>query len=512
MNRSKALQRIIILFGAAMILGGAAAFSATKSASLKDQPTPPVPAANVAVARALSDAFNAAAERVRPAVVSVYSEKVVKMRGFEWSFPFGEDSPFRRFFNEPQDEPSPRQRGPREYRVPQRGLGSGIIVDKEGHILTNNHVVRDVDEIKVTLADKRVFDAEIVSADARTDLAVIRIKGKVPDDLPVAELGDSGALRIGDWALAIGAPFGYAQTVTIGIVSAKGRVVGLMRDDKGALESYEDFIQTDAAINPGNSGGPLVNIDGQVVGINTVIATSIGQYAGVGFAIPSSMVKQVMPVLLKGGKVTRGMLGVMIQEIDSDLAKQFGLSDTKGALVGQVNKDSPADKAGIKTGDVIVRFDGKQIEDTSCLRNIVAATVPGTKADIVVLRDGKEKTISVTVGTLTAENGGASTEETGETEVTSSIGIIVAPLTADKAKELGYEKEEGVLITEVEDGSPAAHAELRPGDLITEINRDKVTTAAECKDAIAKAKDKDSILMLIKRQGGSRFVIVRMKG
>ena len=395
--------------------------------------------------------------------------------------------------------------------MPQRGLGSGIIVDKEGHILTNNHVVRDVDEIKVTLADKRVFDAEIVGTDAKTDLAIIKIKGKVPDDLPIAELGDSGVLRIGDWVLAIGAPFGYAQTVTVGIVSAKGRVVGLMRDDKGVLQSYEDFIQTDAAINPGNSGGPLVNIDGQVVGINTAIATSIGQYAGVGFAIPSSMVKQIMPVLLKGGKVTRGMLGVMIQEIDSDLAKQFGLSDTKGALVAQVNKDSPADKAGIKIGDVIVRFDGKTIEDTSYLRNLVAATAPGTKADVVVLRDGKEKTIRVTVGTLTAEKGETSTEENGETEVTSSIGITVAPLTADKAKELGYEKDEGVLITEVEDDSPAARAELRPGDLITEINREKVTTAAECKDAIAKAKGKDSILMLIKRQGASRFVIVRMK-
>ena len=505
MNHSKALQRIVILFGAVTILASATAFAATK-------PAPPVPATGIAAARALSDAFNAAAERVQPAVVSVYSEKVVKVPGFEWSFPFGEDSPFRRFFDDQQDNRSPRQRGPHVYRMPQRGLGSGIIVDKEGHILTNNHVVRDVDEIKVTLADKRVFDAEIVSTDARTDLAIIKIKGKVPDDLPVAELGDSGVLRTGDWVLAIGAPFGYAQTVTIGIVSAKGRVVGLMRDDKGALESYEDFIQTDAAINPGNSGGPLVNIDGQVVGINTVIATSIGQYAGVGFAIPSSMIKQIMPVLLTGGKVTRGMLGVMIQEMDSDLAKQFGLSDAKGALVGQVNKDSPAEKAGIKTGDVIVRFDDKQIEDTSSLRNLVAATAPGAKADIVVIRDGKEKTFRVTVGTLTAEKGSASAEETGETEVTSSIGITVAPLTADKAKELGYEKEEGVLITEVEDNSPAARAELRPGDLITEINRDKVTTATECKDAIAKAKGKDSILVLIKRQAGSRFVIVRMKG
>ena len=505
MNCSKIIHGIAILFVATTILTGAGALATAK-------PAPPVPPSDIAAARALSDAFNAAAERVRPAVVSIYSEKMVRLPSFEWSFPFGEDSPFRRFFDQPQDgQRSPRQRGTREHRVPQRGLGSGIIVDKEGHILTNNHVVRDVDEIKVTLADKRVFDAEIVGTDAKTDLAVIKIKGKVPDDLPIAELGDSEGLRIGDWVLAIGAPFGYAQTVTVGIVSAKGRVVGLMLDDKGALQSYEDFIQTDAAINPGNSGGPLVNVEGQVVGINTAIATSIGQYAGVSFAIPSSMVKQVMPVLLKGGKVTRGMLGVMIQEIDSDLAKQFGLSDTKGALVAQVNKDSPAEKAGIKIGDVIVKFDGKTIEDTSYLRNLVASTAPGTKADVAVLRDGKEKTIRVTVGTLTTGKGGADEEENAETEAASGIGVTIAPLTADKAKELGYEKDEGVLITEVEDNSPAARAELRPGDLITEINREKITSVAECKDAMAKAKGKESILMLIKRQGASRFVIVRTK-
>jgi serine protease Do len=497
MNRSKALQRIVILFGAATILAGAAAFAAAKSAS-------PAPPASVTAARALSDAFNAAAERVQPAVVSVYSEKVVKLRNFEWSLPFGEDFPFKWFFDQGQDDHARRQRGFRDYRVPQQGLGSGIIVDKEGHILTNNHVVKDVKEIRVTLADKRVFDAEIVGADPKTDLAVIKIKGKVPNDLPVAELGDSEPLRIGDWVLAIGAPFGYTQTVTAGIVSAIGRAnVG--------LADYEDFIQTDAAINPGNSGGPLVNLDGQVIGINTAIATSIGQYAGVGFAIPTAIARQVMPTLVKGGKVTRGMLGILIQEIDPDLAKQFGLSDTKGTLVAQVNKDSPAEKAGIKAGDVILRFDNKQIEDARHLRNLVAATAPGAKAEVVVLRDGKEKTLRVSIGTLTAEKGAAGEEESGEAEVTSGIGVTLAPLIADKAKELGYEKDEGVLITEVEDNSPAARAELRPGDLITEINRDKVTTVAACKDAIAKAKDKESILMLIKRQGASRFVIVRTR-
>src|ERR1043166_8650889 len=433
----------------------------------------------VAAARALSDAFVSVSQQVKPAVVSVHAEKTVKFRRDEWQFPFGECPPFRWFFDD-GGEPHPRRPQQREFRFKQGGLGSGIIIDKDGHILTNNHVVQDVDEIRVTLADKREFKAEIVGTDPKTDLAVIKIKDKVPRDLPVAKLGDSDAVRVGECALAIGAPFGYEQTVTAGIISAKGRA------NVGATD-YEDFIQTDAAINPGNSGGPLVNLDGEVVGINTVIATSVGQYSGVGFAIPINMAKTIMPTLLKGGTVSRGMLGVIIQDITEDLREQFNLPDTKGALVAQINKDSPAEKAGIKVGDVILRFNGTPIDDTRHLRNLVAATAPGIKVEIVFLRDGKERTVKVTLAELQGKQTRTGKgEEREEGANTPDVGLTVEALSADKAKELGYENAEGVLITDVDEGSPAAEADLEPNDLITEVNHEKVTSVDGFRNAPAK--------------------------
>ena len=452
-----------------------------------------------APARDLSKAFEAVAAHVKPAVVSVYSEKTVMFRYWEWGFPFGDDF-FQRFFGE--DFPKRRrQPAPREYRVPQRGQGSGIIVDKDGHILTNNHVVRDVDKIKVQLADKRQFEAEIVGTDEKSDVAVIKIKGRVPKDLPVASLGNSDDLKVGDWVLAIGAPFGLAQTVTAGIISAVGRAnVG--------IADYEDFIQTDAAINPGNSGGPLVNMRGEVIGINTAIATPIGQFAGVGFAIPINMAKNMMPTLMKGESVTRGYLGVIIQDISDELADQFKLADAKGALVAQVNKDSPADKAGLKTGDVIIKYRGKAVADTRELRNAVAATAPGTKADLVVVRDGKEKTFTVTVGKLTPETMAAA--ESGKASTLEKFGLTVQPLTSELADEFGYKDEKGVLITDVDPDSPAGAANLQRGDLIVEANRQPVTTVSDLRDALAKSKD--SALLLVKRKDASLFVVLRIKG
>jgi serine protease Do len=452
-----------------------------------------------APARDLSKAFEAVAAHVKPAVVSVYSEKTVKFRYWEWGFPFGDDF-FQRFFGE--DFPKRRrQPAPREYRVPQRGQGSGIIVDKDGHILTNNHVVRDVDKIKVQLADKRQFEAEIVGTDEKSDVAVIKIKGRVPKDLPVASLGNSDDLKVGDWVLAIGAPFGLAQTVTAGIISAVGRAnVG--------IADYEDFIQTDAAINPGNSGGPLVNMRGEVIGINTAIATPIGQFAGVGFAIPINMAKNMMPTLMKGESVTRGYLGVIIQDISDELADQFKLADAKGALVAQVNKDSPAEKAGLKTGDVIIKYRGKAVADTRELRNAVAATAPGTKADLVVVRDGKEKTFTVTVGKLTPETMAAA--ESGKASTLEKFGLTVQPLTPELADEFGYKDEKGVLITDVDPDSPAGAANLQRGDLIVEANRQAVTTVSDLRDALAKSKD--SALLLVKRKDASLFVVLRIKG
>jgi serine protease Do len=496
MNPRK-LQAIGLLLGIALFAAtGLLVLTGSDRGPTGSKPLPAVSEPGSGSLRALSDAFAEVAERVKPCVVSVHSEKVVRFRRFEWPFPFGEDFPFRWFFEEPRQ---PRRPQPREYRIPQHGLGSGIIIDKDGHILTNHHVVRDVDSIKVTLADKRSFDAEIVGTDPKTDLAIIKIKGKVPRDLPMAELGDSDAVRVGDWVLAIGAPFGYEQTVTAGIISAKGRAnVG--------VADYEDFIQTDAAINPGNSGGPLVDLDGRVIGINTAIATSIGQYAGVGFAIPVNMARRVIEELLKTGKVTRGFLGVVIQELDEDLASQFGLRDRKGALVAQVNKDSPAEKAGVKVGDVIVRFAGKRIEDTRHLRNLVAATAPGTKTELVVVRDGKERALKVEIGELTPEKLAAAAPAGIE-----ALGLTVETLTPAKAEELGYPGEEGVVVTEVEDDSPAAAAGLQPGDLITEVNRQKITNVTEFRNAVAGAAEEGRVLMLVKREGTSRFVIVRLK-
>jgi serine protease Do len=315
----KKLQAIGLALGLALFVAtGLLVFTgADRPVPVRETARPPVADGGTAALRALSDSFGSIAERVGPSVVTVYSEKIVKLQRPDFPFPFGGDSPFHWFFGDEDSPRQPRQR-PQEFR--QGGMGSGIVIDKDGHILTNNHVVREMDEIKVTLADKRSFQAKVVGTDPNTDLAVIKIEGKVPQDLAAATLGDSDDVRIGDWVLAIGAPFGYAQTVTHGIISAKGRT-SVGRDEG----HYEDFLQTDAPINPGNSGGPLVNLHGEVIGINTAIATSVGQFAGVGFAIPINMARDVMNELVKTGKVRRGLLGVIIQGVDEDLARQLGL-------------------------------------------------------------------------------------------------------------------------------------------------------------------------------------------
>jgi len=465
------------------------------------------PDAALATARQLNEAFVSVAERVRPAVVSIYSEKVIKLRRPEFNLPFEE---FFRYFGD-QGNQSPRRQQPqqprqREFRYHQGGMGSGIIIDKEGYIITNNHVVDNVDEIKVTLADKRTFEATVIGTDPKTDLAVIKIKGKVPADLPIAELGDSDAVRIGEMVLAIGAPFGYAQTVTQGIISATGR------STFSSSDNYEDFIQTDAAINPGNSGGPLVNLDGKIIGINSAIATRIGQFAGVGFAIPSNMVKSIWPTLAKGGKISRGMLGVIIQNIDPDIKDQFKLKTTKGALVSQVNKDSAAEKAGVKVGDVIVRYNGKEVEDVRALRNAVAGTAPGTKVNLVVLRDGKERTLTAQLGELKPDESEEEAAAAADEASAAALGITVEAVTAATAKQFSLDKgEQGALVREVEDNGPAALAGLRIGDLITEVNREKVTGPKDFQAALKKAKGKETVLMLVKSQGASRFVIVKLK-
>lgn len=383
-------------------------------------------------------------------------------------------------------------------------MGSGMILDTAGHILTNNHVIAGVDEIKVQLADKRQFEAEIVGTDPKSDVAVIRIKGKVPSDLPVVELGDSGLLQPGDVVLAIGAPFGLPQTVTHGIISATGRA------DVG-IADFEDFLQTDAPVNPGNSGGPLVNMHGEVIGMNSAIATNSGQYSGVSFAIPVNMIKEMLPTLLKGATVTRGMLGVVIQDMTKDLAKQFHLENTKGALISQVNEGSPAQKAGLKAGDVVIAFDGKSVEDMRELRNRVAATKPGTRAKVSVLRRGNEETFTVDIGTLTAEASAGPVRSGEDREQFASLGLNVQDVTPDLAQQFDLGAQKGVLIASVEDGSPAALADLRAGDLIVEVDRERVSTVAELQRVLTKDRDSATTLLLVKRQGGSLFVVLQKK-
>jgi serine protease Do len=458
--------------------------------------TGPIDPAVVAPAEQLGKAYAMVAAHVRPAVVSVYSEKVVKFR--EMPFPFG-DQFFRQFFGGQSPQ---QQMQPREYKQFQRGMGSGMILDREGHILTNYHVVKDVDEISVQLADKRKFEAEIVGTDPRTDIAVIKLKGSLPDDLPTVTLGDSDALHVGDLVMAIGAPFGLTQTVTTGIISAKGRA------DVG-ITDYEDFLQTDAPINPGNSGGPLVNMRGEVIGMNSAIATSVGQFAGVGFAIPSNMIQTLLPRLIKGEKITRGQLGVVIQDVTKDLAKQFGLSEPKGVLVAQVNKDSAAEKAGLKVGDVILRYDGHEVTDTHSLRNVVAATTPGTSVKIEVLRNGKTETLTAKVGELTSETASAAPSKAAESTLTK-LGLTVQTLTPDLAKQFNIENENGVVITDVQGGSVASLANLQQGDVILEADHQKVTGVADLEQILAKAKDKESVLLLVNHQGTTVFVVLQM--
>ncbi len=484
-------SRVIIVVAAGITSGVAMGLPsqgvAETTPALSDEVTAP--------ARQLGRAFAAVAAHVKPAVVSVYSEKVLRFIGTEMPAPFGGEY-FEQIFGHGATRMAPQQH---EYRVPQRGMGSGMILDKKGHILTNYHVVGDVDEIKVQLADRRTFEAEIVGQDPRSDVAVIRIKGPVPDDLPTVELGDSDALLTGELVMAIGAPFGLAQTVTTGIISAKGR-------DHMGIADYEDFLQTDAAINPGNSGGPLVNMRGEVVGMNTAMATSIGQHSGVNFAIPSNIIKTSVPVLVKGGTVQHGVIGVGIQDVTKELARQFHLSDTKGALVAHVEKGSSADKAGIKVGDIVIRFDGKPVADASQLHRLVAAGQPGNKVEIGLIREGKEKSVTAVVGTMGA--GGESGVETGD-KALSKFGLTLQALTPELATKLGYEGEQGVLVAAVESGSVAAVSGIQDGDLIMAVNHRTVSSLSDVEQVLRGSEEKNSVLLLINRKGAGLFVVLQ---
>jgi serine protease Do len=380
----------------------------------------------------------------------------------------------------------------------QEGIGSGVIATKDGYILTNNHVVDGADEVKVALQDSREFTAKVVGRDPKTDIAVIKIDAK---DLPAVPMADSEHVEVGDVVLAIGNPFGIGQTVTTGIVSATGRAGGIGLD-------YEDFIQTDAAINPGNSGGALVDSEGRLIGINTAILSRSGGNQGIGFAIPVNLARDVMENLVKDGHVTRGYLGVMIQDVTPALAKEFELKDNQGALVGEVTPQSPAEKAGLKDGDVILEFNGRKVTDSRHLKLEVARVQPGNTVPVKVLRDGSTKTLDVTMKQLPGTEKLASNDKQSKDDTGTLNGVTIADLDSNARQQFDVPSNvKGVVITEIDPNSAAAEAGLKAGDVIQEINRKSVPTAEEAVRLTEKATDKTSLLR-VWRNGGSRYVVV----
>jgi len=408
---------------------------------------------------------------------------------------FEEDDIRKRFFG------SPRGGGERM----RRGQGTGVIVTEDGYILTNSHVVRGANEVTVKLHDGRTFTAEIVGVDAKTDLAVLKIGAT---GLLAAELGDSDVMEVGDWVLAIGSPFGLDQTVTAGIVSAKGRAnVG--------IADYEDFLQTDAAINPGNSGGPLVNMRGQVIGINTAIASRSGGNMGVGFAIPANMAHMVMKSIIRDGKVNRGWLGAAVQDLGVNLARSFGYDSTEGVLIGDVVKDSPAEAAGLQAGDIVTHYNGKKVRRAHHLRNAVAATRPGSKGTLTVFRNGKTLKLDVTVGRLEDRTAVSSTLPGGEAPaqqevVVNKLGMQVQPLDSDFRAQFNYDDSvQGVVVTDVEDGDLADSVGIRRGDVIQAVGNTKITDLKSYRQAINEADLSAGVRLSVRRGELSRFVFVK---
>jgi serine protease Do len=439
-------------------------------------------------ARGLPD-FVSLAKKLTPVVVNVSTTQTVEAeRGGGPGSPFQPGDPrgdfWRRFFG----DPGPR--GPSR----QQSLGSGFIIDRDGTILTNNHVVDNAQKITVKLSDGRGFEARVIGRDPKTDIAIIKIDAK--GDLPSAPLGDSDRLEVGEWVMAIGNPFGLDSTVTSGIVSAKGRHIG--------AGPYDNFIQTDASINPGNSGGPLINLRGEVVGINTAIFSQSGGNIGIGFATPINSAKEIVPELKSKGKITRGWLGVSIQNVTPDLANTLGLEKSRGALVAEVLKDGPAERAGIKVGDVIVDFDGTEIKDSNELPAIVARTRPDKQVRVKLLRDKKELSIPVTINELKETAVVASAKgEKGE------LGLTVQKMTPELAESLNLDKAQGVVITSVEPGSAADEAGLQKGDVIVEVDRKPVRDVGDFRKALSNVKKDQRILFLVRREGNSLFLALK---
>lgn len=437
-------------------------------------------------------------KKAKPAVVHIKVEKTAKRSGRRSQLPEEMfNHPFFEQFFGPQQQR--RQQPQQEYK--QRGQGSGFIISKEGYILTNNHVVENADSIKVTLSDDRDFVAKVIGTDPQSDVALIKIED--PKNLPVLPLGDSATLEVGEWVIAIGNPFGLSQTVTVGVVSATGR-------SSVGINEYENFIQTDAAINPGNSGGPLLNGRGEVVGINTALFSRTGGYMGIGFAIPINMAKAIENQLQSHGKVTRGWLGVVIQNISQDLADSFGLKSTAGILVSEVQKDSPSSAAGMKQGDVITHLNNTKLTDVSDLRNRVALLEPKSKAVVRVLREGREKKIQITIGEQPA-NFSQRGHRPSDNQSLGLFGLTLQNLTSELAKKFGYEVDSGLVISDVEAGSAAEAAGLKPGYLVEEVNRVKISKVKDLKKALKKSDDSNKVLLRIHTGNYSTYVVLASK-
>lgn len=439
----------------------------------------------------ISKVFTAVAKKSSPAVVYIKAEGVGDndeliadpFQSQAPQDPFGEDF-FNRFFGSPYRTP------PKQATISQ---GSGFFVSNTGHIMTNAHVVKGASKITIILTDGREMPAEMIGFDTSTDVAVIKVEGK---NFPFLPLGDSDLMEIGEWVIAIGSPFQLQSSVTVGVISAKGR-------QNLRITDFEDFIQTDAAINPGNSGGPLINLEGQAIGINTAIVSKGGGYMGIGFAIPSNMAKHIMDQIIDSGTVTRGYLGVALQPLDQDMADAFGLEKPEGALVAEVMKGSPADLAGLKQGDIILQYNNTPVKSIGSFRNEISMIKPGTKVVLKVNRNGKILTLTAT---LTAP-----ANEVSSGGLAQKLGMEVEPLSAELAKSLGYTKgEEGVVITKIKPGSTAAMAGMRPGFLILAINHKKVTTVAEFNEALAEVKN-NRLLILAKQGDATRFYSLKIE-
>ena len=490
--------RSIGVTAAALMLATGAAWQVSTDAQTPAEAASAAPATSASVQRPLVDGRQSYADIVNvvaPAVVTIRTEGRAQMRPTQ----FPQDDFFRRFFGDEFGAPSQRgvpQRAPR-----LRGMGSGVIVSADGYILTNNHVIDSADEIRVETTDGRTFTATVVGVDEPTDLALLKVEAS---SLRPLTLGNSDAVHVGDVVLAVGNPLGVGQTVTMGIISAKGRSTGV--GDGG----YEDFLQTDAPINQGNSGGALVNLDGELIGINSQILSTSQGNIGIGFAIPTNMVRNVMDQLRTSGKVTRAQLGVTVQQVTEDMAQSLGLAQPGGAIVSSVAPDSAAARAGIRQGDVIRSFNGQPVQDFNALRNRVAEATPGSDASVMVIRDGEEKSLTVKLDEARPRSDERNTSAAGGEADQAALGVSVAPLTPEMARRLGLNNRntKGLVIQDLNPDGRAADAGLRPGDVIEQVNRTPVDSVDDLRAAVTKAGDKP-ILLLINREGVNTFVTVR---